>query len=206
MERSPREALAALATAQGASLSAMSRMLGRNVAYLQQYVRRGTPRILPERDRALLAAYLGVDEAVLGGPAPAADDVTIPWLAVAAAAGSGVVAAEERVLRGLPLARATLRDLGVAPPDASVIAVAGDSMAPTLLDGDRVLVDRADRRIPAAGAVFVIRRDEVLSVKRLLAGGGSIRVVSDNPAFAAEVLSPHDVTVIGRARLLWRGL
>ena len=56
MTETPRDALDRLAQARGTSLAALSRMLGRNLAYLQQYVRRGTPRALPERDRRLLAA------------------------------------------------------------------------------------------------------------------------------------------------------
>ncbi|MGJ3627467.1 hypothetical protein AB5I41_11770 [Sphingomonas sp. MMS24-JH45] len=57
----PRQALARLAAAQGVSLSALSRMLGRNVAYLQQYVGRGSPRVLPEAERRQLAQFLGVN-------------------------------------------------------------------------------------------------------------------------------------------------
>ncbi|MGC5075318.1 hypothetical protein, partial [Escherichia coli] len=58
MERGdPRARLAALIDGDTASYAALSRMLRRNDAYLQQYVRRGTPRDLAERDRALLAAY-----------------------------------------------------------------------------------------------------------------------------------------------------
>ena len=51
----PRAALAMLAAARGDSLAALSAMLGRNPAYLQQYVRRGSPRLLGERDRRLLS-------------------------------------------------------------------------------------------------------------------------------------------------------
>ena len=46
----PRAALAVLATTRGDSLAALSAMLGRNAAYLQQYVKRGSPRRLAEDD------------------------------------------------------------------------------------------------------------------------------------------------------------
>ncbi|NJR80158.1 S24 family peptidase [Sphingomonas corticis] len=206
MDGDPRKALARLAEEQGQSLSALSRVLGRNVAYLQQYIARGTPRVLPERDRARLAAYLGVEEAVLGGPVREEAEARVPWLTVAASAGPGALAPEERRLGGLPVPHALLRDLGVAPANVSVIAVAGDSMAPTLLDGDRLLVDGADRRVPAAGGVFVIRREDALSVKRLRPAARDLAIVSDNPAYPALVEPAAAVTVIGRARLLWRGL
>ena len=65
-----RAALAALIAESGESYAALSRLIGRNAAYLQQFVTRGSPRQLAERDRALLARYLGVPEARLGGMRP----------------------------------------------------------------------------------------------------------------------------------------
>lgn len=66
----PRTRLRQLVDANGDSLSALSRMLGRNVAYLQQYIERGTPRLLAERDRRVLARYFGIDERELGAEDP----------------------------------------------------------------------------------------------------------------------------------------
>ena len=62
----PRAALAAMVARSGASYAALSRLIGRNAAYLQQFVTRGSPRRLDERDRRLLAAYFGVGEHELG--------------------------------------------------------------------------------------------------------------------------------------------
>lgn len=62
----PREALLAIAAERKESLSNLSVLIGRNRAYLQQYIRRGSPRRLPEKDRKLLSKYLGVDEERLG--------------------------------------------------------------------------------------------------------------------------------------------
>ncbi|MFD2578940.1 hypothetical protein ACFSTD_10710 [Novosphingobium colocasiae] len=53
----PRQRLLDLARASGVSLSALSRMIGKNAAYLQQFVKRGTPRKLEEDDRARLARF-----------------------------------------------------------------------------------------------------------------------------------------------------
>ena len=68
---------AKLVASKGVRLATLSRVLGRNPAYLQQYLMRGSPRELPERDRARLAEYLGVDETLLGGR-PQATLVTVP--------------------------------------------------------------------------------------------------------------------------------
>jgi phage repressor protein C with HTH and peptisase S24 domain len=207
MSETPQSALTRLAQKQGVSLSALSRMLGRNVAYLQQFVSRGSPRVLPERDRTVLAAFLGVDAALLGAPeASVPDDALVPYLAVAASAGAGAAVTQERVVRHERFPLATLRAAGITPGAASVIDVAGDSMMPTLENGDRLLVDRADRRVPAAGALFVIRFDGALSVKRLVPAGAQIEVRSDNPAWPTLRRAGEEVEVIGRARLLMRGL
>lgn len=45
-------------------------MLRRNAAYLQQYVERGTPKVLAEDDRELLARHFNVDERELGARDP----------------------------------------------------------------------------------------------------------------------------------------
>jgi phage repressor protein C with HTH and peptisase S24 domain len=53
----------------GETLKSASEKLGRNHAYLQQFVQRGTPARLPEDVRRDLAALIGVDEAALRGAA-----------------------------------------------------------------------------------------------------------------------------------------
>jgi hypothetical protein len=61
--------LLTLAKENGESLASLSSMLGRNPAYLQQYVRRGTPKKLPEEIRHGLARLLNVEDSELGGSA-----------------------------------------------------------------------------------------------------------------------------------------
>lgn len=59
---SPQEALQRLIVEQREDYASLSRMLGRNAAYIQQFIKRGTPRILSEKDRRTLAACFGVKE------------------------------------------------------------------------------------------------------------------------------------------------
>ena len=97
-----RAALARLIEEKGEDYAGLSRLIGRNPAYVQQYIKRGTPRRLDERDRRLLARYFGVEEAVLGGPegaAPGPRLVPVPRLDVGAAAGAGVSGASDGVMR-----------------------------------------------------------------------------------------------------------
>src|SRR3546814_2812603 len=64
----PRAALDRLLADKGIDYARLSQVIGRNPAYIQQYIKRGSPRRLAEQDRARIAASLGVSEAMLGGP------------------------------------------------------------------------------------------------------------------------------------------
>lgn len=66
----PRRELIAAAAARGYSLTHLSTVIGRNQAYLGQFVSRGSPRRLPDLDRRHLAIYLNVDERRLGARDP----------------------------------------------------------------------------------------------------------------------------------------
>lgn len=200
----PRDMLEQAARTRGASLAALSRLLGRNPAYLQQYVRRGSPRVLPERERGVLADYLGIDERALGAPERGGRAVPVPRLDVRASAGPGALVGQERALAPAMLGEAVLRAAGIASEHASVITVSGESMAPTLLDGDQLLIDGAER-CPGAG-IFVVRLGEELLVKRLRRERAGWLLVSDNPHHAPRHAEPDELTVIGRARLLMRDL
>ena len=200
-----RSALAALIAERSESYAALSRLLGRNAAYLQQYVMRGTPRRLAEADRGRLARYFGVSEALLGGPEPAGL-VPVPRLDVRASAGPGRVAEGEARRRSSALDPGLLRQLGVHAAAASMIRVEGESMAPTLANGDEILVDR-DRRMPGSrAALFVLRLDGMLAVKRLRLLGGEIEVASDNRDWPTLVRPAAEVEVVGRVVWLGRSL
>ena len=68
MNSDPRHVLERLCVERGEDFAGLSRMLGRNAAYIQQFVRRGVPKRLKEEERRKLARYFAVSEAFLGGP------------------------------------------------------------------------------------------------------------------------------------------
>lgn len=180
-------------------------MIGRNAAYLQQFVTRGSPRLLAERDRRALAAFFGVDETRLGAPEPvSAAGVAVPYLALAASAGAGRMVADERVVRVEHFAPQMLRAAGIDPALASIIDATGDSMAPTILAGDRLLVDRGARAVGVAAAVFVLRQDDALLVKRLSRRGARLTIASDNADYTTREADVGTVEVVGRVKLLLR--
>ena len=69
MNSDPRVVLERLCAERGEDFAGLSRMLGRNAAYIQQFVRRGVPKRLKEEERRKLARYFSISEALLGGPA-----------------------------------------------------------------------------------------------------------------------------------------
>jgi phage repressor protein C with HTH and peptisase S24 domain len=210
MEDDPRHALAALIKERGEDYAGLSRLLGRNAAYIQQYITRGSPRRLAEEDRRKLAQYFRVDERRLGGPEPlaseAAELVDVPRLDLGASAGAGTLAERERALGRIGFDRAWLRRLGVKAADLSVIRVTGDSMNPTLADGDEILVDRADKAGRLRDGIYVLRSEDLLAVKRVAMSpvGRRLSVRSDNPAYPAwPDCDAAAVDVVGR--VVWVG-
>ena len=207
----PRGRLLDLAAARQVSLAQLSALIGRNSSYLQQFVRKGSPRKLEEGDRRTLAQFFGVGESVLGAPednsrivggkAPRADWVDVPRLALGASAGPGAWAAEEQAIGAFRFAARWLRGQGLDPSQLSAIAVTGDSMEPTLRDGDEILVDRSRRAL--SDGIHVVRTGDALLVKRLDTGRpGAIGLISDNPAYRTIELPAGEVEVVGR--VVWK--
>ena len=201
----PRSALVDAAARRGESLAALSRLIGRNAAYLQQFVTRGSPRVLAERDRGILAAYLAIDEALLGAPMPGSVApvlVPVPRLDARVSAGPGALVDADRALGAEALDPAVLRRLGVRMADASIVTARGESMLPTIADGDELLVDRSDRRVVAGGGLFVARVDGALVVKRLVRQSGALVALSDNPAYPS--IAGAEIEPLGRVVRLTR--
>lgn len=211
----PRRALDQLIRDRGEDYASLSRLLGRNAAYIQQFIRRGTPRKLDEDDRRTLARYFRVEESVLGGPHTpviarpnarrGADFVRIPRLTVGASAGPGAFDAGEVGLDDFILDARSVRALGDAGM-LSMIRVSGDSMEPTLGDGDDILVDRSDAADRVRDGIYVLRFDDALNVKRIAMNpeGRRFTVRSDNPAYPSwPDCDPARIDIIGR--VVWVG-
>ena len=208
----PRAALDKLIRDRDEDYASLSRFIGRNGAYIQQFIRRGTPRKLDEADRRKLARYFGVDEGVLGGPAPASPTAShgarltiVPRYATAASAGPGAVPDDEGTTGEFAFTTRYLRDdLQANPGEVTAIKVAGDSMAPTLNDGDDIMVDLSDGAERLRDGIYVLRFDDALNVKRIARNPVDRRltVKSDNPAWPSFAdVDPARIDIIGR--VIW---
>ena len=225
MEHDPvRDALRERLWQSGVSLAEASLAIGRNKAYLQQYLARGMPRVLSFQDSEKLATLLGCDPATLRHaalPAPrpwkkkpgTARPRTAPVaeMEVEAAAGPGAWNDEfvlEKAHWRLP--EAMVRHEGDAQPESlRILKVRGRSMEPELREGDRLVVDTA-RHVPAIGELFVLWDGDGLVVKRIGplqapdAGTGPprLRLLSANPDYPPYDRLADDVHIVGK--VLWK--
>ncbi|MEH6756908.1 MAG: S24 family peptidase [Parasphingorhabdus sp.] len=211
----PRANLAQLIQENRDDFSALSRMLGKNPAYIQQYIKRGTPKKLDEEDRRKLAEFYAVDEQILGAAVPAKtprarmdapfDMVRIKQLDLGASAGPGSLADNETPENSMAFGAKWLKQLGTDPAKLSLISVDGDSMDPTLCDGDDIMVDHSAAERPLRDGIHVLRMDDVLLVKRLaLLPTGKLSIRSDNSRYPNwDDVAPQDVNIIGR--VVWTG-
>lgn len=156
---------------------------------------------VPRADKAeKLAELLGVSPAALmfGEDDPHSaltedeNTVLIPCLDVKASCGLGDLVLDAicmvkllKVSRDWIRARAPFANIH----KLNVITADGDSMAPDINNGDLLLVDRSKTEI-TGDAVYVIRIEQNLYVKRVQRIPGGLRIISDN----SDKYRPFDVT------------
>ena len=117
------------------------------------------------------------------------DEVEIPFFKdFSFACGSGAInehiANEKRKLR---MSKATLRNLAITKENAVAATAVGDSMSPTIQDGDTIHIDLGRTEIKD-GRMFVICLGGLHYAKRLYnAPFGGVRIVSDNSEEFPEI-------------------
>ncbi|MCK4088292.1 helix-turn-helix domain-containing protein [Acinetobacter radioresistens] len=118
------------------------------------------------------------------------DEIEIPFFQnFSFDCGSGAIGeALKAQSQALRISKATLRDLGIEKENAVATGASGDSMKPTIKDGDTIYLDLGRKTIKD-GKIFAICHGGLFVAKRLynLPMGG-VRIVSDNTAEYPEVL------------------
>lgn len=95
--------------------------------------------------------------------------------------------------------------LRTLPKNMVQVLVTGDSMEPTLSDGDIVLVDTSDMRLGFNG-LYVLQYQDTIQVKRLQKQTDTVLILSDNSVYSTETIEidrVDDLNIVGRVR--WRG-
>lgn len=140
------------------------------------------------------------------------DFVLLPLYDVRAAAGHGAWNDAERVKKMLAFRREWIAtDLRASPDALVLIYVDGDSMEPTLSDGDVVMVDRLQVEV-RSDSIYVFTQDGALLIKRLQRlPAGRFLVISDNERFGRYELDRSSFegdSPIARmiGRVVWGGV
>lgn len=199
----PRRSLDELIKERGESYSSISRLLSRNPAYIQQFIKRGSPTRLDDSDIAQLSVHFGVPGAIFGGdevPESAGlSTIAIPVL--------GANDSEEALARVRLVDEAWLRSLSHKPTGVSIVMVEGDAMYPTLRNGDEVLIQRYLANENPRDGLYVIRADTGLLVRRIALepARNRIAVLTDNPNYPNwEGLMRNAIQIVGR--VIWLGV
>lgn len=134
---------------------------------------------------------------------PEGEFVMVPRLDVHLSAGGGREQVEIDLVKENPQAFRSewIRLMKLKPAKLAAMRAAGESMEPTIHDGDSLLIDTSQTNV-VDGKVYALWYDGGERVKRLFRlPGGGLRIESDNPRFRAlEVAAGEleNVRVIGR--------
>lgn len=139
------------------------------------------------------------------------DLVQVDQMNISASMGFGEALADhEEVVHRITLDMGYIRRhmQGVSSPaNLRVISGHGNSMAPTINDGDMVLVDTGIRSVKIDG-IYVLSANERLYIKSVRQRlDGHFEIYSDNPSVkTVDVLNgDNEVTVHGRVVMVWNG-
>lgn len=165
-----------------------------------------------------LEFYIGPPRDIAGAPQPPAADpaelADIPLYNSGLAAGGGVTNGDGQIVDYLAFRRDWLRTIGVAPSNAVLARIKGESMQPTIRSGDMVLIDTSKVDIQSRGHarktskpyVYAFVESGEARVKRIeLVDTDFYAIMSDNddefPIEFKTGKSLHDMHIIGR--VMW---
>lgn len=192
--------------------------------YIRGVVRTDEKRAIPNIEKAKkissalgLEFYIGpprdTDPASAPPSANPDDFAKIPLHAALLAAGDGRENGTEEIVEYLAFRRDWLRRVGVAPGNAALARVDGESMQPSIWHGDMVMIDHSRREVPVRtrttesrhrSPVYALIEDGKARVKRIERPlTDQLVLISDNPDFSPQYVHPSTVTVIGK--VVWWG-
>lgn len=206
----PRQVLDQLIQEHREDYSGLSKLIGRNPAYIQQFVKRGTPRKLDERDRRILAHHFGVHESVLGGNNQIdvldSDLMEVPVFERFPSKTDSPTDLKHSNL-SIGFHRDWLRKLtGGSQASLSIVRMHSDFMEPTLRNNDELLVDHNDADARLRDGIYAMLVDQSVTVKRITVDpdGLNISVGNDNPLYRSwQNYKRAQINLIGR--IIWVG-
>ncbi len=117
----------------------------------------------------------------------------IDVLNIKASAGTGIENQIVEVIDTILLDK-NLFKTPINPAKIKLIQVSGDSMFPTLNDGDFVLID--ETKAYGVDGIYAINLHNQILIKRLkFRLDGSIQIISDNKEYEMEVYNPNETQI-----------
>lgn len=149
-----------------------------------------------------IAEYFRVDLGQVIGSAPVEngfnDCVKINILDIKACCGSGIENLTEQVTGCWQMPLIEFKKISFADPhNVYMLQASGDSMQPTIADGDWALVDLGQNFMSSDG-IYLIRLANGLAIKRLQARLNNIMVKSDNTKYDDITAEAGELTVVGK--------
>ena len=130
----------------------------------------------------------------------------IPELELGYSMGGGSIFADYRQTGFVPFQREWLRGfMRGSFADLFVARGSGDSMTPTMMDGDIVLIDTAQKRIDQQDRIWALSYGDLGMIKRVRRlPGGTYRIMSDNSAVSPIDATDDELYVVGRVTWIGR--
>lgn len=130
----------------------------------------------------------------------------IPEVDISYSLGGGAVHDDYIEPRLVPFRRDWLERIGRGrPADFFLASGVGDSMMPTILDGDDILVNRAERAIRHQDRIWAVGYGELGMIKRVRRlPSGMFQLNSDNPAVTPIEAAEDELFVVGRVAWIGR--
>ena len=112
----------------------------------------------------------------------------------------GVIMDEHAAPEVRIFSRSWLRQITKSPPEELYWARGrGNSMSPTIEEGEPVLIDRMQHSVRDSDLIWAFAWGDVGAIKRLRPmPDGSVKILSDNPAVPPDVAHGSEIHILGR--------
>lgn len=115
-------------------------------------------------------------------------------------AGGGGINSGHEELTTTKVERTWLQARRLKAKDCAMFLVSGESMYPTLKDGEEIIVDRSKREL-SEGKIFVLNHNGSMLVKKVQFTYNGVELISDNPAYRPLKLDAEEannLVIIGQ--------
>lgn len=198
---------------KGLSLNALSLKLGKNPTYLFHFVKRNSPKRLDENTRRKLAAILDVPEQNLCDfPLPSSiiqdkfstisnlfnfnkaketELVAIDVIDMDGEKKGKFEHVKQNIIGQEFMTKDVLHAYTSAKPEnIKIVKVAGDAMAPTIVNGDMIWIDQT-HSVPTSDGIYLINTNSDVLLRRLQINpfDNSVEVSSDNKLYRSFTIN-----------------